>query len=74
MCVLGVRGHQVSLQLQRKLACIDVSGIKMVPSPDDIVHRNEYLVVGGVSVRSRNGPPSRKGCVVDGQLTKVSNK
>ena len=36
--------------------------------------RNEYLVVGGVSVRSRNGAPSRKGCVVNGQTTKASNK
>ena len=26
--------------------------------------RNEYLVVGGVSVGSRNGAPSRKRCVV----------
>ena len=36
--------------------------------------RNEYLVVGGVSVRSRNGAPSRKRCVVNGQTTKASNK
>ena len=35
---------------------------------------NEYLVAGGVSVRSRNGAPSRKGCVVNGQTTKESNK
>ena len=30
--------------------------------------------VGGVSIRSRNGAPSRKGCVVNGQMTKASNK
>ena len=28
----------------------------------------------GISVRSRNGAPSRKGCVVNGQMTKASNK
>ena len=31
--------------------------------------RNEYLAVGGVSVRRRNGAPSRKGWVVNGQTT-----
>ena len=31
--------------------------------------RNERPNVGGVSIRSRNGAPSRKGCVVNGQLT-----
>ena len=36
--------------------------------------RNEYLVVGGVSVRSRNDAQSRKRCVVNGQMTKASNK
>ena len=30
--------------------------------------------VGGVSIRRRNGAPSRKGCVVNGQMTKASNK
>ena len=30
--------------------------------------------VGGVSIRSRNGAPSRKGCVVNGQMTKAGNK
>ena len=34
--------------------------------------RNERPNVGGVSIRSRNGAPSRKGCVVSGQM--VSNK
>ena len=29
--------------------------------------RNEHPIVGGVSIRSRNGAPSRKGCVVNGQ-------
>ena len=29
--------------------------------------RNEHRNVGGVSIRSRNGVPSRKGCVVNGQ-------
>ena len=33
--------------------------------------RNEYLAVGGVSLRSRNGAPSRKRCVVNGQTTKA---
>ena len=36
--------------------------------------RNERPSVGGVSIRSRNGAPSRKGCVVNGQMTKASNK
>ena len=27
-----------------------------------------------VSIRSRNGGPSRKGCVVNGQMAKLSNK
>ena len=30
--------------------------------------------VGGVSTRSRNRAPSRKGCVVNGQMTKARNK
>ena len=30
--------------------------------------------VGGVSIRSRNDAPSRKGCVANGQMTKASNK
>ena len=30
--------------------------------------------VGGVSIRSRNGAPSRKGCVVKVQMTKAWNK
>ena len=36
--------------------------------------RNERPNVGGVSFRSRNGAPFRKGCVVNGQMTKESNK
>ena len=36
--------------------------------------RNEHRTVGGVSIRSRNGAPSRKGCVVNGQTAKASNK
>ena len=36
--------------------------------------RNERPNVGGVSFRSKNGAPSRKGCVVNGQMTKASNK
>ena len=36
--------------------------------------RNEHPKVGGVSIRSRNGAPSRKGCMVNGQKTKASNK
>ena len=40
--------------------------------------RNERPNVGGVSIRSRNGArngaPSRKGCVDNGQMTKASNK
>ena len=35
---------------------------------------NERPNVGVVSIRSRNGAPSRKGCVVNGQMTKVNNK
>ena len=36
--------------------------------------RNKRLNVGGVTTRSRNGAPSRKGCVVNGQMTKASKK
>ena len=36
--------------------------------------RNERPNVGGVSIRSGNGVPSRKGCVVNGQMIKASNK
>ena len=36
--------------------------------------RNERPNVGGVSIRSRNGAPSRKRCVVDGHMTKASKK
>ena len=36
--------------------------------------RNERPNVGGVSIRSRNGAPSRTGCVVNGQMTKAINK
>ena len=36
--------------------------------------RNERPNVGGVSIKSRNGAPSRKGCVVNGQMTKASKK
>ena len=36
--------------------------------------RSEYLAIGGVSLISRNGAPSRMGCVVNGQTTKTSNK
>ena len=34
--------------------------------------RNERPNVGGVSIRSSNGAPSRKGCVVNGQITTAS--
>ena len=36
--------------------------------------RNERPNVGGFSIRSRNGAPSRKECVVNGPMTKESNK
>ena len=36
--------------------------------------RTEHPHVGDVSIRSRNGAPSRKGCVVNGKMTKASNK
>ena len=36
--------------------------------------RNKRLNVGGVTTRGRNGAPSRKGCVVNGQMTKASKK
>ena len=36
--------------------------------------RNERPSVGGVFVRSTNGAPPRKGCVVIGQMTKASTK
>ena len=36
--------------------------------------RNERPNVGGVSSTSGNGAPSRKGCVVNGQMPKASHK
>ena len=36
--------------------------------------RDERPKVGGVFITSRNGAPSRKGIVVNGQMTKASNK
>ena len=36
--------------------------------------RNERPNVGGVSITSTNGAPSQKECVVNGQMTKASNK
>ena len=36
--------------------------------------RNQRPNIGGVFIRSRNGAPSRKGCAVNGQMTKASNK
>ena len=36
--------------------------------------RNERRNVGGVSVRSRNGAPSRKRCVVNGQMKASNNR
>ena len=36
--------------------------------------RNDRPNVGGVCSRSRNGAPSRKGCVVNGQMTDASDK
>ena len=36
--------------------------------------RNERPTVGGVSTRSRDAAPSRKGCVFNGQMTKATNK
>ena len=36
--------------------------------------RYERQNVGGVSTRSRNGAPPRKGCVVNGHMTQASNK
>ena len=35
---------------------------------------NKRSNVGGISTRSRNGAPSRKGCVDNGQMTKASKK
>ena len=35
---------------------------------------NERPNVGGVSVKSRNGALSRKGCMANGQTTRASNK
>ena len=35
---------------------------------------NKRPHVGGVSIRSRSGAPVRKGCVVNGQMTKASNQ
>ena len=35
---------------------------------------NAQMLEVCVSIRSRNGAPSRKDCVVNGQMTKASNK
>ena len=35
--------------------------------------RNKRPIVGGASTRSSDGAPSRKGCVIRGQMTKASN-
>ena len=35
--------------------------------------RNKRPNVGGVSIRRRNGAPSGKGCVINGQMAKASN-
>ena len=36
--------------------------------------RNYRPSVGGISIRTRNDAPSRKECMVNGQMTKASNK
>ena len=36
--------------------------------------RNEHPNVVGVSIRGGNGAPPRKGCVVNGKMTKASSK
>ena len=36
--------------------------------------RNERLSVGGVSIKSRDGTPSRKGCAVNGPITTARTK
>ena len=43
----------------------------------NVIYGNKVMsvsIVGGVSTKSRNGAPSRKGCVVTGQMTKASNE
>ena len=43
----------------------------------NVIHGNNVMsaiFVGGVSIRSRDGTPSRKGCVVNGQMTKATSK
>ena len=35
---------------------------------------HERPSVGGASISSMNGAPSREACVVNGQMTKASNK
>ena len=49
------------------------SRVKMT-LPSLPLSRNERPNVGGVSIRSRNGAPSRKGCKVNGEMTKASNQ
>ena len=42
-----------------------------------IIHEKSVMIpemFEGVSSRSGNDAPSRKGCVVDGQMTKARNK
>ena len=41
---------------------------------DTWTKRTERPNVGGVSITSMNGAQSRKGCVVNGQMTEASNR
>ena len=60
MPTIGETGRGQGTQ---KFSMLHIYGIK----------RSEHPNVGGVSIRIRNGAPSRKGCVVNGQLAKASN-
>ena len=40
-----------------------------IPTPSQGYQRNERPRVGGVSISSKNGAPSRVGCVVNGPMT-----
>ena len=79
----GMKSFDALDRWEKKIAILEINGDQRRRNRTGIRYvegscvvwkkRNEYLVVGGVSVRSRNGDPSRKGCVVNGQTTKASN-
>ena len=65
-CVITPSSARVPTFLVKNNTASQVAG---TPLPPPLAN-----VVGVSIVRSRNGAPSRKGCVVNGQITKASNQ